>query len=111
MRLIYAGGHCHAPACIGIWLYRNDPGHEMELLCHQAPIYGSGTGQNSHAGIYDEEGYLALPPCLWGGADEGLAAPVPLKYSTNLLSIKRNNATYGHYGEMASWQMRGYATS
>jgi hypothetical protein len=29
MRLIYAGGHCHAPACIGIWLYRNDPGHEM----------------------------------------------------------------------------------
>jgi len=39
MRLIYAGGHCHAPACLGIWLYRNDPGHEMELLCHQAPIY------------------------------------------------------------------------
>ena len=26
MRLIYAGGHCHAPSCIGIWLYRNDPG-------------------------------------------------------------------------------------
>jgi len=26
MKLIYAGGHCHAPACLGIWLYRNDPG-------------------------------------------------------------------------------------
>jgi hypothetical protein len=23
-------------------LYRNDPGHEMELLCHQAPKYGAG---------------------------------------------------------------------
>ena len=44
--LVAAHFHCHAPACIGIWLYRNDPGHEMELLCHQAPIYGKGTGVN-----------------------------------------------------------------
>ena len=41
IRLIYAGGHCHAPACVGIWLYRNDPGHKMELVCHQAPLYGT----------------------------------------------------------------------
>ena len=40
--LIYAGGHCHAPACIGIWLYRNDSGHEMELLCPQAPMCVTG---------------------------------------------------------------------
>jgi hypothetical protein len=30
MRLVYAGGHCHAPSCIGIWLYRNDPGMVVE---------------------------------------------------------------------------------
>jgi len=107
MRLIYASGHCHAPACIGIWLYRNDPGHEMELLCHQAPIYGNGTGHNSESGIYDEAGYLALPPCLF--ADEpGLHPSVLLPPNTELVSIKKNrNTRMGHYGEMASWQCRG----
>ena len=55
MRLIYAGGHCHAPACIGIWLYRNDPGHEMELLCHQYPHYGEGHVDEAKGGDkYDE---------------------------------------------------------
>jgi hypothetical protein len=107
MRLIYAGGHCHAPACIGIWLYRNDPGHEMELLCHQAPIYGKGSNTNSKAGMYDEEGYLALPPCLWGD-EPGLHPSVLLPPNTPLVSIKKNRNTHqGHYGEMASWQMRG----
>jgi hypothetical protein len=97
MRLIYAGGHCHAPSCIGIWLYRNDPGHEMELLCHQAPIYGNGTGVNSVAGMYDEAGYLALPPCLWG-PDEGLEPSVLLPPNTELVSIKRNRNTHqGHF--------------
>jgi len=107
MRLIYAGGHCHAPACIGIWLYRNDPGHEMELLCHQAPIYGNGTGTNSVAGMYDEAGYLSLPPCLWGD-EPGLHPSVLLPANTELVSIKKNHNTHrGHFGEMASWQMRG----
>merc|ERR1719258_807779 len=31
-RLIYAGGHCHAPTCLGMRLYRNDTG-VPELLC------------------------------------------------------------------------------
>merc|ERR1712072_1380238 len=107
MRLIYAGGHCHAPACVGIWLYRNDPGHEMEILCHQAPIYGNGTGANSVAGMYDEKGYLSLPPCLWSD-DEGLHPSVLLPPKTELVSIKKNRNTHiGHFGEMASWQMRG----
>ena len=57
--------------------------------------------------IYDELGYLALPPCLWGPAEEGLIPPTFLSFDTNLMSIKRNNNTYTHYGEMASWQMRG----
>ena len=38
---------------------------------------------------------------------EGLIAPVFLPFNANLTSIKRNNNTYTHYGEMASWQMRG----
>jgi len=108
MRLIYASGHCHAPACIGIWLYRNDPGHEMELLCHQAPIYGNGTGHNSESGIYDEAGYLALPPCLFGD-EPGLHPSVLLPEKTELVSIKKNRNTHmGHFGEMASWQCRGF---
>jgi hypothetical protein len=108
MRLIYAGGHCHAPACIGIWLYRNDPGHEMELLCHQQPVYGQGHIDESTGGNkYDEAGYVTLPPCLWGD-DKGLNPSVLLPPNTELISIKKNrNTKTGHYGEMASWQMRG----
>ena len=33
--------------------------------------------------------------------------PTFLSFDTNLLSIKRNNNTNAHYGEMAMWQMRG----
>ena len=104
MRLIYAGGHCHAPACIKMELYRNDTGHEMELLCRQVPVYGSG---NVTVDKYDELGYIALPPCLWGN-DKGLEPSVLLPPNTPLVSIKHNRNTHmGHYGEMASWQMRG----
>ena len=105
MRLMYAGGHCHAPACIGIWLYKNDTG-KLDLLCHQRPIYGTG---NVAADKYDEAGYLALPPCLWSkDPKEGLEPPVWLGPNTPLVSIKKNRNTHlGHYGEMASWQMRG----
>ena len=105
MRLMYAGGHCHAPSCIGISLYKNDTG-TPELLCHQRPIYGSG---NIDADKYDEAGYLALPPCLWSkDPKEGLEPPVWLGPNTPLVSVKKNRNTHlGHYGEMASWQMRG----
>ena len=57
--------------------------------------------------LFDEVGYLALPPCLWGPAEEGLMHPTFLSFDTNLTSIKKNNNTYTHYGEMAMWQMRG----
>ena len=57
--------------------------------------------------IFDELGYLDLPPCLWGSPNDGLISPEYLSYDTNLLSIKKNNNTYAHFGEMASWQMRG----
>jgi len=76
--------------------------------------------------VFDELGYLAIPPCIWGTEEvkpivcpnylleslyrhiqEGLIAPVFLPFNANLTSIKRNNNTYTHYGEMSSWQMRG----
>lgn len=99
MRLIYAGGHCHAPSCVDMTLYRNDTG---EIICAQIPKYGNGTGDK-----FSEPNFLELPPCLWG-PDEGLNPSVLLPNNTPLLSIKRNRNTFGgHFGEMASWQMRG----
>jgi len=100
MRLVYAGGHCHAPSCVDMTLYRNDTG---EVLCYQVPKYGTGKPSDK----YDEPNFLQLPPCLWGD-DEGLNPSILLPDGTPLLSIKRNrNTATGHFGEMASWQMRG----
>lgn len=98
INLIYAGGHCHAATCLSMELYNGDTG---ELLCRQIPVYGTGSSDR-----FDEKDYIAIPPCLWGN-EPGLVPPVFLSLDTNLVSIKRNNNTYGHYGEMASWQMRG----
>ena len=106
--MIYAGGHCHAPSCIGIELYRNDSG-TPQLLCNQTSVYGKGA---VHLDRFDEAGYVLLPPCLWGSAEEGLEPPSWLPAGTPMYSLKRNrNTRSGHFGEMASWQMRGYATS
>jgi len=105
IRLLYAGGHCHAPSCISIELWENSTG-TPNLLCHQLPAYGTG---NVTKDKYDEAGYLALPPCLWSDkGGEGLEPSVWLPAKTPMFSIKRNlNTQLGHYGEMASWQMRG----
>jgi hypothetical protein len=104
MRLIYASGHCHAPACIDLILYNNDTG---KVICAQVPQYGSGNVTSRGPGKYDEAGYIAIPPCLFG--DEGELKPSELlPPGTTLHSVKRNKNTHtGHYGEMASWQMRG----
>lgn len=101
-RLIYAGGHCHAPSCIDIRLYRNDSG-TPELMCAQTTEYGGG---NIATDKFDEAGFVALPPCLWEG--EGLDPAPWLPANTPVFSVKRNrNTRFGHFGEMASWQMRG----
>jgi hypothetical protein len=97
--LIYAGPHCHAPMCIDIELYNSDTGN---ILCHVDGILGSGNANIT----FDEKDYLKLNPCLWG-QDRGLLTPEFLKWDTNLTSIKRSNNTNAHYGDMASWQMRG----
>ena len=102
-RLLYAGGHCHAPSCIDIRLFRNDSG-TPQLLCRQESKYGQGDFVHDK---WDEAGYITLPPCLWGD-DEGLDAAPWLPDNTPVFSIKRNRNTHlGHFGEMASWQMRG----
>ncbi|KAH8060774.1 hypothetical protein JL721_8991 [Aureococcus anophagefferens] len=87
--MIYAGGHCHAPACISIELYKNDTG-TPELLCRQVSVYGEGDAADK----FDE--------------DEGLEPPVFLGENTPMFSITHTwNTHVGHTGQMASWQMRG----
>jgi len=99
MNLIYAGAHCHAPMCLEMELYDESTG---SLICRNAPIFGKSDK------VYDEAGYITgIPPCEWGSASEGLPSPPVIYLDTPLLSIKRANNTYKHYGDMASWQMRG----
>ena len=99
IQIIYAGPHCHAPSCLSMELYNANTG---QLLCRVEPIYGK-----SEEEIFDEKNYLAMPPCLWGDPAEGLTSPVLLPLDAELLSIKRNNSTLAHTGDMALWQMRG----
>ena len=100
IRLIYVSGHCHAPSCLSLNLYKNISGN-LELICSQKPIYGKGLHK------FDEKGYIEIPPCLFGD-EKGLQSSFLLPHNTHLVSIKRNNNTdTGHFGEMASWQMRG----
>jgi len=99
INLIYASGHCHAPSCLSMELYNADTG---DLICEVKPTIGQGTNAR-----FDEKNYIALAPCLFGSEADGLIPPQFLSYATNLMSIKRNNNTNGHLGEMASWQMRG----
>ena len=68
-------------------------------------MYGQGRVDEDR---FDDAGYLLLPPCLWGDDDEGLHPSVLLPEGTPLLSVKKNrNTRNGHFGDMASWQMRG----
>jgi hypothetical protein len=97
-KLIYVAPHCHAATCIDMELYDSDTGN---LICRVVGEMGKGTNA-----AYDEEGYIKLNPCLFG-EDEGLLEPQIFRWDSNFTSIKRANNTYTHYGEMASWQMRG----
>jgi hypothetical protein len=78
-----------------------------KLICKQEAVYGSEVSGATGARRFDEKGYLALPPCVWGSASDGLEEPPLLTWDTNLTSIKKTNSTYAHTGEMALWQGRG----
>lgn len=86
VELIYVSGHCHAATCISMELYNADTG---DLICRVTPIWGTGDE------VYNEAGYLTLPPCLFGH-QPGLLPPQFLGLETNLLSIAKSNNTYGH---------------
>jgi len=86
-------------------LYRNDTG-TPQLLCQQRPVLGKGTFPTDK---FDEAGYIYIPPCLWSDdPSEGLQPTQWLGKNTPLFSITQVDNTHtGHFGQMASWQMRG----
>lgn len=95
MYLVAIHHHCHAPTCLRAEMWNNDTG---KLICRQEPIYG-GT-HKIDLPTYDEPGYIATPPCLWGSPEDGLEPP-PLISGVKIKVIFVTNSTYGHHGEMA----------
>ena len=93
-----------APTCLSMELFNEDTG---ELICRNVPTYGTLRANATGERRFEEEGYLALPPCVWGSAEQGLPEPPLLRWDANLTAIKRCNSTYGHTGEMARWQGHG----
>ena len=61
VRLIMAGGHCHAPACLDITLFNNDTG---EMLCRVTPTLGQ-------VGLPD--GLMSNEPCVWNSRQLGFS--------------------------------------
>jgi hypothetical protein len=86
--------HCHAPTCVAMELRNNITG---ELICREEPIVG-GTNRIKEK-KFDEPGYIAQPPCLFG-TGPGLA-PMPLASGVKFIVRAFTNSTYGHHGEMA----------
>jgi len=96
MHMVKAHFHCHAPTCIKVEMWNNDTG---KLLCRETTLVG-GKGTLPGPKKFDEEGYIAVPPCLWGSAKDGLEPP-PLMSNMTIKVIAVTNNTYGHHGEMA----------
>ncbi|KAH8049461.1 hypothetical protein JL721_11690 [Aureococcus anophagefferens] len=93
-------------SCVGDCPGGPDCECEHTITSHfDVSVYGEG---DVAADKFDEVGYVALPPCLWGSKDEGLEPPVFLGEDTPMFSITHTwNTHVGHTGQMASWQMRG----
>ena len=49
---------------------------------------------------FDEPGYIAQPPCIFGSPRQGLELP-PLVTNMTIRIVAYTNSTYGHHGEMA----------
>merc|ERR1711935_620198 len=95
VHMVKAHFHCHAPTCIKMELWNHDTG---KLLCRESTLIG-GTGKIDLK-RFDEPGYIAVPPCLWGSPEDGLNPP-PLMTGMTIKVISLTNNTYGHHGEMA----------
>ena len=94
--------HCHAPTCLYMETYNNATG---ELLCRTQPVYGGTRGYvndtiRNGVAVFDEPGYIASPPCMWGRPEDGLAPP-PKMNGVTIFVKAVTNSTYGHHGEMA----------
>ena len=99
-KLLYMAFHQHSPAVLSGELINADTG---ALICRSVPLYGATVGAP-----LDEKSYAyGIPPCVWGGADEGLPPPPLLSLETNLLVIAKYNSSVPHTGVMAMWQGRG----
>ena len=80
-----------------------------EVICEQRPTYGGNSPADPHSKYrkgtsrkldrFEEQGYIAVPPCLWGSVEHGLDPPPNLDGVT-LRIVKTSNATYGHHGEV-----------
>jgi len=108
---VYLNNHCHAPTCLSVSVFACPKGTALadcnpsvgKLLCRTDPIYG-GTGHPTITGTrFDENGYIAIPVCLWGYGSNGLEPPLNLQ-DVPLHVVKKANATGGHYGEMSGGQ-------
>lgn len=74
-----------------------------KLLCRQEPIYGGTHSPALNGTRFDEAGYIAIPDCEWGNAEQGLLPPLNVT-GMPLFMLKTVNASRGHYGEMAGGQ-------
>jgi len=82
-----------------------------EILCSMKPQYGEGDITDK----WDEYMYATLPPCIWGDGDsdsegdDAVLDKMPfVGWNTTLKAICIQNSTDAHFGQMASWQMRGF---
>lgn len=83
----YALGHCHV-GCVRMELWM-----QGTRICQTVPVY-------------DQHGYVvSIPPCVWSAHDSPIVATDQM-----LTSIMHVNATDGHWGQMAHWQMAVHAT-
>ena len=79
----------------------DDP-QNPKLVCRTNVTYGTGDSW------MNEEGYIGgNQPCIFGNPSDGFEAPIPLKPTTKLMSIKYQNNTHVRYGDMALWELRG----
>jgi hypothetical protein len=92
--------HCHAPSCIREELWNTDT-NPPTIICNVTVNYGDKSNGKT-SGIFNEENYVAIPPCIWGKQD-GLMEPLKLKPETNIMAVKYFNNTFRHYGQMAQW--------
>jgi len=85
--------HCHAPTCLSMAVYNNLTGR---LICEEKAMFG----QDTKGDKFGEPGFIVMPPCVWGSAEDGLEPPPDLT-GVPLHVVKRANATHAHHGEMA----------